>query len=1200
MNNELIKKWALYFKNSIKDTDITQLYSQPNEIKKLYNEGSICPISNYKQGQISELKTVNLLFKKYKELIGANKQGDKEFNQLKTIPVIIIPHIARKKIIDRLSQDNNDNFPSYILPLWLPATLSLEGLLLPPDDERLPFINRDNLLPNSDDMIIIDTIENVDKVLDKNLEFLDKDNLTWNIWIEFCGKLLREDWTLLINNFNPAVQYMVNEENVLIIPDDSNANNMTRNIIAVYDDIISGNDEISPLFGHYCSETENKKIDFIDTNKQIEISKLFHTGHIAPYPLGYSQREALIHCLDLGENEIMAINGPPGTGKTTLLHSLWSSLFVNSVLDNSLNPPIILASSTNNQAILNILDSLEKDIDVERWLPEPLKRLGVFLGNKDVDDKYHIHGKNGSIFELIENQDYLSSAKKYYIQKFKASQFIESFKDTDSIENITKHIKTLISNIYNNMLDLIGSALEYNQIINKYGKSFDDIILAKTKIINEINAISQKINITDLEIKRLKELYIKWNEYLSKEPFIYSILGWLLKRKMKANDNLFLLNNNINIEGDTSRKGIENYLKNQAIFLSNDINYLAYKNEYSYKENIILQIEKDIRISEMLSNRFGKAKNNLKLSKSDISKINDLSDNFNPLVDLDTKVRLSLFNMATHYWEGRYLIELEKQLNDRIRRGKDKDNRNKDGQASMWRRFAMITPLFISTLHTAPGIFNYYDHSSANPNKSFYRLIDLLIVDESGQVSIEIAGSMFAFAKKAVIVGDTKQIQPVNNLPGYIDASNAISSGVVKNKQEYKDKYDKNIFIYGNSLMLKSHKKVKYNSDKYDQPGMFLSEHRRCFDPIIEYCNNLAYNGKIKALKGTGESLYPFMGYSHIAGESKKNGSSRYNTIEADSIAEWLLNEKDKILEYYNKDKAEEDRKNLSECVGIVTPFKAQEYALKRALKERGLLDSRFNKDWKCGTVHSLQGAEREIVIFSPVYTYKEKDGSFFFDATKDMLNVTVSRAKCSFLVFGDMSIFNPDKFNLPSGLLARYIFANENNELGVKTVRKELINSLDSEIEHFNTVDAHVKLLSDSFNIAKNKLTIVSPFISINAIKADNIYNKISNVVKNNISIDIFADKKWITDKDREYYVKPAIELLQNAGANIKLINNLHAKLLIIDDNIIVEGSFNWLSAKRDKVSEQQFDSSILYQGEKVKELINSNIEMLKSSISN
>lgn len=74
----------------------------------------------------------------------------------------------------------------------------------------------------------------------------------------------------------------------------------------------------------------------------------------------------------------------------------------------------------------------------------------------------------------------------------------------------------------------------------------------------------------------------------------------------------------------------------------------------------------------------------------------------------------------------------------------------------------------------------------------------------------------------------------------------------------------------------------------------------------------------------------------------------------------------------------------------------------------------------------------------------------------------------------------------------------------------------------------------------------------------------------------------------------------MQNAGANIKLINNLHAKLLIIDDNIIVEGSFNWLSAKRDKVSEQQFDSSILYQGEKVKELINSNIEMLEMSISN
>ena len=88
---------------------------------------------------------------------------------------------------------------------------------------------------------------------------------------------------------------------------------------------------------------------------------------------------------------------------------------------------------------------------------------------------------------------------------------------------------------------------------------------------------------------------------------------------------------------------------------------------------------------------------------------------------------------------------------------------------------------------------------------------------------------------------------------------------------------------------------------------------------------------------------------------------------------------------------------------------------------------SRFNLS-KIGTVHALQGGERPFILFSSVYT-KNDPPRYFFDQGTNMLNVAVSRAQDSFLVFGDMSIFKRDN-PTPSGLLAKHLFANPANAI--------------------------------------------------------------------------------------------------------------------------------------------------------------------------
>lgn len=51
-----------------------------------------------------------------------------------------------------------------------------------------------------------------------------------------------------------------------------------------------------------------------------------------------------------------------------------------------------------------------------------------------------------------------------------------------------------------------------------------------------------------------------------------------------------------------------------------------------------------------------------------------------------------------------------------------------------------------------------------------YDFIDLLIMDEAGQVATEIGMAGFAFAKKALIIGDTDQIEPVRKFGEHQDA----------------------------------------------------------------------------------------------------------------------------------------------------------------------------------------------------------------------------------------------------------------------------------------------------------------------------------------------------------------------------------------------------------------------------------------------
>jgi hypothetical protein len=395
--------------------------------------------------------------------------------------------------------------------------------------------------------------------------------------------------------------------------------------------------------------------------------------------------------------------------------------------------------------------------------------------------------------------------------------------------------------------------------------------------------------------------------------------------------------------------------------------------------------------------------------------------------ELDQKLRHQAFGIATHIWECTWLIETQRQIKNPILAKRSLQD-EQEFQKKRWQRYAMLAPCFVSTFYMTPKFFSVSQNDEYLPMLDF---IDLLIVDEAGQVSSEIAGATFALAKKALVVGDIQQIEPVWSIPKAVDLGNLKKDGLLQGIYNAENMEQFGLSASSGCVMKVAQKASFYR--KYEpQRGMFLSEHRRCAKTIISYCNELCYEGKLEPKKedtkpenmpklNDGFPL-PHFGFLHTVGQAQKICGSWQNEKNGEVIADWLFQQLSPLKKHYDKE--------LSEICAVITPFKKQASLIKSLLIQR---DSELSK-LTVGTVHALQGAERPIIIFSSVYDSNYR-GSYFFDRNKNMLNVAVSRAKDSFLVFGDIVIFQKQLSKsrselLPSELLALYLFSQENNRL--------------------------------------------------------------------------------------------------------------------------------------------------------------------------
>lgn len=991
MKNE--KSWLQYYKNSLSDSE--NLAIDISKIKNLFNQNS-SDLSNaiINSKQANELLDVEE--RRINRLKGISKKDSDKWYKVEETKILISPfHLEYQT-------DNSKQKQRAIHPFWIIAVVNRSGQLSAPK-ELFPLIVRNYLTPVADvknDFIFssIDTILDVKDLESPEAEYEDE-IVPWDEYWNYINDVFTEITNTNLQQYqveNYTTQYKLTYFAI------SSKISTAKSILFLYENLLKNEEEL-PVLSKIINPFLRKREEAVTDNGFLSYNHL-HLGQMSnEFPLSISQRKTLLSYLTAEENAVTAVNGPPGTGKTTLLQSLVATEFVKAAIKGK-DAPIILACSNNNQAVTNIIDSFinsnstMQDLST-RWIPD-FNGYATYLPSNSKSEKTlkninflkgNLFGNEGTLCNL-EDKEYLYEAEYYFLTNY--CNYYNT--ETNSLEDVCDHLQEEIIIIQNTLIDGVTFSSDY---------------------INSINFINN--------------ILLDESNYVKKDAFKISTLKeWRtittnLKSAVKQTDFIEKVKQYFKVDTDTSSNNPDWIFKITEDTISSNEKTISFIKECLANLNLAMQA--NLRLKNW------KSENSIKgfpfvseeqMWNNEYEKINSNNNSQRFFYDeLDMELRHKAFLISVHYWEARWLLATKDALENNTEKGT-----GENAVKNKWKRRAMLTPCFVATFYMAPSHFLYSQFQGEDENGKgifeylpLYNFLDLLIIDEAGQVTPEVSIPVFSLAKKAFVVGDLKQIEPIWSIPNKIDTGNLTSLNMLTNASDEGYLKEMGFLASSGSIM-----RMAQNACEFETPlatkkeqGLVLLEHRRCNDEIISFCNELAYNGILKPMKGKAKDtqLFPSMMAYHIEGFSERKFNSRCNIKEVKAIITWLQQNKEKIKEAYNVD-------TIESVLGIITPFASQKGELSKALTDAGYKVNNI----KLGTVHALQGAERSIILFSSVYTNKD-EGTMFFDKDNkpNMLNVAVSRAKDSFILFGDIQIFD-ETSNTPSGVLRKHLNLYEMN----------------------------------------------------------------------------------------------------------------------------------------------------------------------------
>ena len=148
-------------------------------------------------------------------------------------------------------------------------------------------------------------------------------------------------------------------------------------------------------------------------------------GHTGATTLNVKQRDAVLAVGSFVDGQVQAVNGPPGTGKTSLLRSIVADTVVRAAVADT-PPPVIMLTSFTNQAVRNavgelIVDSRENTpLLRRRWLPDLLPQLAVYDARQQVAENAGEIMLLDRLMKCVFASDYAERARDEFLRNYAA------------------------------------------------------------------------------------------------------------------------------------------------------------------------------------------------------------------------------------------------------------------------------------------------------------------------------------------------------------------------------------------------------------------------------------------------------------------------------------------------------------------------------------------------------------------------------------------------------------------------------------------------------------------------------------------------------------------------------------------------------------------------------------------------------------